>query len=343
MPDRHSIDPVLRQLLDEQAAAAPDFAALSDPERVEAQRDALRRALAQRDAIAGLPNAVHTRNLTVADTLAARLYTPPGSGKELKPLLIFLHGGGWVAGSLETHDPFCCLLAATADLLLLSINYRRAPEHPFPAALDDAVAAVRWAAAHTGELHADPHRLALGGDSAGGNLAAAALNLLAASLEDKTTPRLQAQLLLFPVTDHPSANHPSYTENATGYGLTAEAMRWYWHQYASAADPGDPRLSPLRAQSLPQLPPTLVFTAEYDVLRDEGRAYADKLRAAGVMTTHRHAPDMTHDFPVSPLTVARFPQCLTALNELAGWLRAVLHTPLPGSYQASHSPTSPAK
>lgn len=201
------------------------------------------------------------------------------------------------------------------------MDYRQPPEHPFPAAADDAVAAVRWAATHASELGADAARLAVGGDSAGGNLAAVAVNELCATAE---APALRAQLLLYPVTDHPEAHHPSYEQNGNGYGLTAEAMHWFWQQYAPVGSPDDPRLSPLRLKEVPGLPATLVATAEYDVLRDEGQAYAEKLRKAGIALTHLHTGDMNHNFPVSPDKVARFPQSRELLNEVAGWLRAML-------------------
>jgi acetyl esterase len=330
MRNRSPIDPQLRQFLDEQAANAPDFSSMAGPERTAAHRAALPRALASRDSIPGLPNAVRTRDLVIANDRPARLYTPPTGIAGPRPLLVYLHGGGWVAGSLDTVDPFCCLLSDAADVPILSVDYRQPPEHAFPAALEDSVAAVTWAVEHAAELGADPRRVALGGDSAGGNLTAAAANRLAA----RGASPVVAQLLLFPVLDHFSAQHPSYEENATGYGLSAESMRWFWGQYTQGHDPNDPDLSPLRIQQLPALPPTLVTTAEYDVLRDEGIAYAEKLRAAGNAVTHLHAPEMHHDFPVSPATVARFPQCLTTLNEIAGWLRAMLHTPLAGSLQA---------
>ena len=330
MPERQALNPDLRLLLDEQAAAAPDPSTLSEAERVTMARAGMPQALAQRDAIPGLPNSVLTRDLTVAHDRPARLYTP-AAGQLPRPLLVYLHGGGWVAGSLATHDPFCRLLSQAAEVAILSVDYRQPPEHRFPAALEDAVAAIHWAAAHPDELGIDPHRIAVGGDSAGGNLAAAAANRLASQ---PNAPGLRGQLLLYPVTDHPSANHPSYQENATGYGLTGDAMRWFWQQYAPDMDPHNPELSPLRHPSLPtSLPPALVTTAEYDVLRDEGLAYADKLRAGGVAVTHLHAPDMHHNFPVSPATVARFPQSLETLNHIAGWLRATLRTPLSAALQ----------
>jgi acetyl esterase len=163
--------------------------------------------------------------------------------------------------------------------------------------------------------------VALGGDSAGGNLAAVAANRICAT--DEKEP-LRALLLLYPITDGPQAGHGSYLENATGYGLEATMMRWYWQQYAPGVSPVDPGVSPLQLHKLPALPPTLVATAEYDVLRDEGLAYAQKLEAAGVAVTRLHAPDMHHNFPVHPATAARFPQCDSALNHIAGWLRVTL-------------------
>jgi acetyl esterase len=137
-------------------------------------------------------------------------------------------------------------------------------------------------------------------------------------------PPLRALLLLYPITDSPGAGHGSYLENATGYGLEANMMRWYWQQYAPRVSPDDPDVSPLQLHKLPALPPTLLATAEYDVLRDEGLAYARKLEEAGVVVTRLHSPDMHHNFPVHPGTVARFPQGDAALAHIAGWLRATL-------------------
>jgi acetyl esterase len=221
-------------------------------------------------------------------------------------------------GSVETHDPFCRLLSEAADIIVLSVEFRRAPENPFPAALDDMLAAYRWAAAHTESFGADTKRLMLGGDSAGGNLAAVAANRICATNEIVHPAGL---MLLYPVTDHPSANHVSYTENATGYGLEASVMRFFWQQYASGVSPDDTNISPLRLATVPSLPPTLVATAEYDPLRDDGIAYAKKLAKAGIAVTHMHAADMHHNFPVHPGTVARFRQSVAALDEFAQWIR----------------------
>jgi acetyl esterase len=320
MRERKPIDQALRRFLDEQAAALGAPAEMTDEARTRMLRQRMVRALESRTSIPGLPNQVEMRQVEIAPGLLARLYTPPRPEGRL-PLLVYLHGGGWVAGSVATHDPFCRLLSGAAEVIIASIEYRMAPEHPYPAAVDDTLTAVQWADQHAGEWGGDVTRLAIGGDSAGANLAAVVANRLCAIAEKHP---LRALLLLYPVTDFPQAGHGSYIENATGYGLEANTMRWFWQQYAPGVSPADPDMSPLQLHKLPALPPTLVTTAEYDVLRDEGLAYARKLEAAGVAVTHLHAPDMHHNFPVHPATVARFPQCDAALVHIAAWLRATL-------------------
>jgi acetyl esterase len=316
MTERKPIDQALRRFLDEQAAALGAPAEMTDEARTHMLRQRMVRALESRTSIPGLPNQVEMHQVEIAAGLLARLYIPPGPEG---PMLVYLHGGGWVAGSVATHDPFCRLLSGAAEVAIASIEYRMAPEHPYPAAVDDALTAVQWANQHAGKWGSDV--LALGGDSAGANLAAVVANRLCATAGEHT---LRALLLLYPVTDSPQAGHTSYIENATGYGLEANGMRWFWQQYAPGVSPADPDVSPLQLHKLPALPPTLVTTAEYDVLRDEGLAYAQKLEAAGVAVTHLHAPDMHHNFPVHPGTVARFPQCDAALTHIAAWLRATL-------------------
>ncbi len=278
---------------------------MTDEARTRMLRQRMVRALESRTSIPGLPNQVEMRQwrLPLASSRASILRPAP---RGRLPVLVYLHGGGWVAGSVATHDPFCRLLSGAAEVIIASIEYRMAPEHPYPAAVDDTLTAVQWADQHAEEWGGDVTRLALGGDSAGANLAAVVANRLCATAGKHT---LRALLLLYPVTDSPQAGHPSYIENATGYGLEANIMRWFWQQYAPGVSPVDPDVSPLQLHKLPALPPTLVTTAEYDVLRDEGLAYAQKLEAAGVAVTHLHAPDMHHNFPVHPGTVARFPQC----------------------------------
>lgn len=320
MRERKPIDAALRLFLDEQAAAWGPPVEVTDEVRTRIVRERMVRALESRAFIPGLPNEVKTREVEIASGLAARLYLP-SSGAQPLPVLVYLHGGGWVAGSVATHDPFCRLLSQAAGVIVASVEFRRAPEHPYPAAVEDTLAAVCWAAQHAAAWGGDATRLAIGGDSAGANLAAVAANRLCAAAEGKA---LRALLLLYPVTDSPLAGHLSYTENATGYGLEANAMRWFWQQYAPGVSPNDPDASPMQLQKLSSLPPVFVATAEYDVLRDEGLAYAEKLQAAGVSVTRLHAPDMHHNFPVHPATVARFPQCDAALSQFAGWLRKTL-------------------
>jgi len=289
------IDPALRNYLDQLVPV---------PGGVEARRAAMIDALRSREEIPGLPNDVETQDACVEGSIPVRFYTPARQSAAM--ILVYLHGGGWVAGSIETHDPFCRLLSAAAGVRIASVEYRLAPEHPYPAALEDSLKALRWASG-LGDV-------ALGGDSAGANLAAVAAGKV---------DYLKALLLLYPVTDHPSGGHPSYTENAAGYGLSADLMRWMWRRYAPDVSPDNPEISPLRAKNLPALPETFIATAEYDVLRDEGLAYARKLESAGVSVTHLHAPDMHHNFPVHPGTVARFPQSQSALDEIASWLRSI--------------------
>src|SRR2546428_1392607 len=192
--------------------------------------------------------------------IPVRVYTP--EGRAPFPVLVYFHGGGWVIGSLETHDGICRHLANAAGAVVVSVDYRLAPEHPFPASGEDAYAATRWVAANAAALGGDPRRIAVGGDSAGGNLAAV-VSLMA---RDRGGPPLVFQLLVYPVTDLPSAN-ASYRENAEGYFLTAKSMHWFFAHYCGAnPDASDPYLCPLRAKNLRGLPPALVVTAEFDPL-----------------------------------------------------------------------------
>jgi acetyl esterase len=320
MRERTPIDSALRRFIDEQTAGLSPLTGMTDEERARVVRERMVRALESRTSIPGLPNKVETREVEIASGLGARLYLPPGSAGPL-PVLIYLHGGGWVAGSVATHDPFCRLLSNASGVILVSVEYRLAPEHPYPATVEDTLAAAYWARGHASDWGGDPRQLALGGDSAGANLAAVAANRLCVMPEWQV---LRALMLLYPVTDSPDAGHPSYTENATGYGLEASAMRWFWQQYAPGVSPTDVDASPMQLRNVPALPPVLVATAEYDVLRDDGLAYAEKLETAGVAVTRLDAPDMHHNFPVHPGTVARFPQCDSAFARIASWLRATL-------------------
>jgi acetyl esterase/lipase len=242
---------------------------------------------------ADAPVLAETRDLVIpcpAGDIPARLYRPANAGSGL---LVYFHGGGWVIGSIDTADGTCRYLADTAGVAILSVGYRLAPEHPFPAAADDCWSATEWAAGHSGELGVDALRLAVAGDSAGGNLAAV-VSLLA---RDAGWPELQLQVLVYPVVDT-HYHFPSMDENATGYFLTRNDMLWFAEQYGigTVVDAGDWRVSPLLAPTHRGLAPAVVVTAEFDPLRDEGVAYANVLRDAGVHVTHLHYDDMIHGF-----------------------------------------------
>ena len=214
----------------------------------------------------------------------ARLYRPATDGPH--PTVVYLHGGGFVLGDLETHDQTCRRLCLDADVVVLAVDYRLAPEHPFPAGVEDAIAATRWAADQN--LGGDP-RLAIAGDSAGGNFAAVVA---------QTVPELlTAQLLIYPTVDA-FGDYPSRHQNESGYGLEVADMLWFHENYTGGADvaPDDPRFSPLRAESLAGQPPAVVAVAEFDPLRDEGVAYADRLAADGVPVDLASYDGMIHGF-----------------------------------------------
>jgi acetyl esterase len=225
-----------------------------------------------------------------AGTLKARLYRAiPG---DAQPALVFFHGGGFVIGTLDTHDTLCRLLANEAGCTVISIAYRLAPEHKFPAGVEDAETVTEWIAEHGRTLGIDPARLAVGGDSAGGNIAA----VTALRLRERGSVRLCHQLLIYPVTDL-SGETLSHKTNGEGYFLTSEMMGWFAAQYLPSPDAlTDPRVSPLLAADLGNLPPASVITAEYDPLRDEGEAYAQRLAAAGVPTRLKRYDGMPHGF-----------------------------------------------
>lgn len=224
-----------------------------------------------------------------ADGVPARLYRP-NDRKDLG-LLVYYHGGGWVCGSINTHDDVCRKLAQSMRHAVLSVDYRLAPEYAFPEPLNDCIVALRWAYAHASELGIDASRIAVGGDSAGGNLAAAVANL-------QPVP-LKFQMLIYPVTDATRSSQ-SYQDNATGYRLTANGMKWFCDHYLSGSigSPTDPRVSPLFADAvtLASAPPAIVITAEYDPLRDEGEQYAQRLLEAGVACSLTRYYGQIHGF-----------------------------------------------
>jgi acetyl esterase/lipase len=219
--------------------------------------------------------------------LKYRLYRPVGSGPH--PIVAYFHGGGWVLGSEESDDPFCRDLCVRSGAVIVSVDYRHAPEHVFPAAADDAFAAVRWIADHAIELGGIPGQLAVAGWSAGGNVATVAARMA----RDAGGPEIVGQLLMNPVTDSDMTT-PSYRECAEGYILTKALMEWFFDHYMDGADRTDPLVAPLRAGDLSGLPPALIVTSEFDPLRSEGEAYAEALGKAGVATRHVFARGHTH-------------------------------------------------
>jgi acetyl esterase len=231
-------------------------------------------------------------------------------------VVAYLHGGGWCVGSRDGFDTVCRALANASGAVVASVDYRLAPEHPFPAGLEDAEAVVRWLGEHAADVGADPGRLAVAGDSAGGNLAA----VVARRLRDAGGPPLRLQALIYPATDA-ACDTPSYRENATGYGLTAEGMRRYWRLYLGDADGSHPDCSPLRATDLAGLPPAFVLSVDKDVLRDEGEAYARALEAAGVPVELRRYDGAVHG---CWRWLARARLSRLAVEEVAGALAAAL-------------------
>jgi acetyl esterase len=250
--------------------------------------------------------------------IPARIYTPKTLRKAdgLAPCLVFYHGGGWVIGDLDSHDVVCRKLAHEGELIVIAIDYRLAPEHKFPAAVDDAITAVKWVASNARQLGIDPSRLMVGGDSAGGNLAA----VTALAARDGNGPKLAGQVLIYPATDF-AMKHPSHSEPETSILLTHSVVKWFCNQYLNGpADIDNWQASPARARTLAGLPPAYVMTAGADPLRDEGDEYAERLKQAGVAVTYRHFPGQFHGF----FTMGRLlPQADVATREIGAWLRAL--------------------
>ena len=309
------LDPALAELL-VQFAAAPQARDLTEMRQmaIESAERTPRRPVK----IAG------TRDLLLPgpeSELPARLYTPLGAAQAPEggwPLTVFYHGGGFVAYSLETHDQVCRELCGGANTAVLSVDYRLAPEHKFPAPVDDAYAAFVWAAGHAAELGADAAKLAVAGDSAGASLCIAVTQ----RARDENGPAITAQLLIYPATDFVNTErYPSRRENGKDYFLTEERMKFFGEMYlADAAHGAHPHVSPINAD-LSNLPPALVMTAEFDPLRDEGLAYAEALKAAGNRAENLPGPGMIHGFAnmtgVSPAAAA-------LIDEAADWLGRAL-------------------
>ncbi len=286
------LDPDAQKMLDiARAAGRPPVENLT-PDEARTMMRAARAALKQVS-----PELPEVRDLTAPGphgVIPLRLYRNRSAGEQAsQPVLVFFHGGGWVFGDIETHDILCRHLAKAADCTVISVDYRLAPEHKFPAAYDDSRAATLWVAENAAKLGIDRNRIAVGGDSAGGNLATTVALMAAHS---GLNPPLMFQVLIYPAVDMGFA-HPSYTQMGEGYTLTAAGMRWFRDHYLrSEADIADWRASPLRAKDLSRLPPALVITAGHDPLCDEGVDYARKLEQAGVPVTYRHFPGQMHGF-----------------------------------------------
>ena len=304
-------------LIPEAAAFLDQLAQQNLPSMETLPIDVTRRALAMGARPAPNPPVLRqVQNLLIkrpdGTDLPIRVYLPTTTS----PLgvCLYFHGGGWVLNSVDTHDDLVRRLAAASDCVFVSVEYRLAPEHKYPAAAEDAYLALQWVHQHVHELGCPPGRIVMSGDSAGANLAAAACLMT----RDRNGPAVAFQVLIYPITDC-DFETPSYIANAKGYFLTRSEMIWFWNHYVSSPEQmREPYASPLRAESLHGLPPAFVITAEFDPLRDEGEAYAAALKAAGIEVTLRRYDGMIHAFM---RRVAQFETAKVAIQEVADYLR----------------------
>ena len=284
------LDPIVRGLLDQIAADPAPKLWDEPPARGRARYRALTLMLEPPDLAIG-----HVDRATMpapsGAQLELRVYTPVSAEGAALPAIVYFHGGGWVFGDLDTHDALCRALANQAGARLVSVNYRLAPECGFPAAPEDCYAATRWVSANAARFAIDPERISVAGDSAGGNLAA----VVCLMARERNGPRIIHQLLIYPVTKW-KAETASMNDFAEGYFLEKAGMHRFFDQYAPGVDPDDWRISPLAAADLAGLPRATVVTAGFDPLKDEGKAYADRLEGAGVTTLHVEYPAMIHGF-----------------------------------------------
>ncbi|MEP7123336.1 MAG: alpha/beta hydrolase [Byssovorax sp.] len=301
------LDPTARVLLDQLAASGVPSLEVLPVAQARAVFEALSRNHGAKLALAR----VEDRQIPgPAGEIAVRIYTPEAQGP--LPVLAYLHGGGWVIGSLETHDALCRELARAVQAIVVAVDYRLAPEHPFPAGLEDGYAALAWIAANADSFGGDPAKLAIGGDSAGGNLSA----VIALLARDRGGPKIAHQLLIYPVTDL-NADTVSLRENAEGYFLTRAIMAWFSTHYITAEQRTLPHASPRLATDHRNLPPATVITAEFDPLRDDGEAYAVRLREHGIPVESVRYDGMIHGF----ITMPMFRQAGEAIALAAAGLR----------------------
>lgn len=282
-----ALDPVVAEMLKQMAEAeAPALNEMS-PEDGRAMYRLMSDTMPQVEI-----NNVSDRNIPVSGgEIAVRIYRHLEDKQQ--PCLVYYHGGGWVIGDLETHDSVCRQLARQTDYTIVSVDYRLAPEHPFPVPLNDCYEALVWVQANATDLGIDIDRIAVGGDSAGGNLS----TCVCLKAIEESGPALMHQLLIYPVTDT-NFETSSYKENRDGYMLTLDSMKWFWDHYLPTDKNAlnDPLAVPMRASDLSKLPPATVITAEFDPLRDEGEAYGKKMNDAGVLTKSQRFDGMIHGF-----------------------------------------------
>jgi acetyl esterase len=295
------------------AAGRPPYETLTPEQAREMYRAA--RVVSQPEP----PTIASAESLTIpgpAGDVPARLYKPLTLRQidGLSPCLVFFHGGGWVIGNLDSHDVACRTLADEGQLIVMSVDYRLAPEHKFPAAVDDAIAATEWISSNSRELGIDASRLIVGGDSAGGNLAA-----VVAIHAREAGPKLAGQVLIYPATDF-AMTHPSHRESETDALLTHSVIRWFRDHYLGTSDGEHWKASPARVEKLSGLPPAFVLTAGADPLRDEGNEFAKRHGEAGVAVVHRTYPGQFHGF----ITMGKLlPKAGVALREIGDWLKAL--------------------
>jgi acetyl esterase len=311
------LDPAVRQLLEAaEAEGNPPLESFSPEEARKLAIESLKTA-------GGTPEPVRSiENLRIPGPdceIPIRIYTPDAPAP--RPALVYFHGGGWVVCDLDTHDVVCTAIAHRAGAVVIAVDYRLAPEHKFPAAVTDSYAATAWVASNAKKLGIDPKRISVGGDSAGGNLAA----VVSLKSRDQDGPAIELQVMVYPVTDLSSFATPSYQEFGENHYLTKSEMEWFRDHYLrSMEDARDPHASPLLTLDLSGLPPALIITAECDPLRDEGEAYAKRLANDGVAVTYTCYPGMIH--PFFSLSGA-IPQAFDAIQQVANAVAGLAPSP----------------